>query len=123
MTTVLTISLPTTLLYPFASMCDSQQDEDNVSAPARSSSTCDWVTGRPNGLHLPTLLPTLLNQLLQTDATMTNLCQLPPLHASRQDADDARPSIDTFEREPGRQPEVLLLPLHLNGIQHLCAGH
>ena len=81
------------------------------------------ITGRPNGLHLPTLLPTLLNQLLQTDATMTNLCQLPPLHASRQDADNARPSIDTFEREPGRQPEVLLLPLHLNGIQHLCAGH
>ena len=113
MTTVLTISLPTTLLYPFASMCDSQQDEDNVSAPARSSITCDWVTGRPNGLHLPPLLPTLLNQLLQTDATMTRLCIfLPPLRASRQDEDNVRPSIDTFEREPGRQPGVLLLPLH-----------
>jgi hypothetical protein len=24
----------------------------------------------------------------------------------------ARPSIDNFEREPGRQPGVLLLPLH-----------
>jgi len=39
MTTVLTISLPSTLLYPFASMCDSQQDKDNVSAPDRSSRT------------------------------------------------------------------------------------
>ena len=105
MTTVLTISLPTTLLYPFASMCDSQQDEVNVSAPVRSSRTCDWMTGRP--------LPTHLNQLLQPDAEMTCLYfALPPLRASRQDSDNARPSIDTFEREPGRQPGVLLLPLH-----------
>ena len=86
MTTVLTISLPTT-----------------------------------TGLHLPPLqLPTLLNQLLQPDATMTTLCIfLPPLNpaapmrASRQVGDNiARPSIDNFEREPGRQPGVLLLPLH-----------
>ncbi len=105
MTTVLTISLPSTLLYPFASMCDSQQDKDNVSAPVRSSRTCDWMTGHP--------LPTHLNQLLQPDAELTCLYfALPPLHASRQDADNARPSIDTFEREPGRQPGVLLLPLH-----------
>jgi hypothetical protein len=37
MTTVLTISLPSTLLYPFTSMCDSQQDKDNVSAPRSCS--------------------------------------------------------------------------------------
>jgi len=92
MTTVLTISLPTTLLYPFASMCDSQQDEVNVSAPVRSSRTCDWMTGRP--------LPTHLNQLLQPDATMTRLyISLPPLRATLQDSDNARPSIDSFERE------------------------
>ena len=105
MTTVLTISLPTTLLYPFASTCDSQQDKDNVSAPVRSSRTCDWMTGRP--------LPTHLNHLLQPDAEMTCLYfALPPLRASRQDSDNARPSIDTFETEPGRQPGVLILPLH-----------
>jgi hypothetical protein len=85
MTTVLTISLPTT-----------------------------------TGLHLPPLLPTLMNQLLQPDATMTTLCiSLPPLtpatsmRVSRQVGDNiARPSIDNFEREPGPQPGVLLLPLH-----------
>jgi len=72
------------------------------------------------GLHFPPLLPTLLNQVLQPDATMTTLCiSLPPLtpaasmRASRQVGDNiARPSIDDFEREPGRQPGVLLLPLH-----------
>ena len=35
------------------------------------------------------------------------------MRASRQFGDNvARPSIDDFEREPGRQPGVLLLPLH-----------
>jgi len=35
------------------------------------------------------------------------------MRASRQVGDNiARPSIDNFEREPGRQPGVLLLPLH-----------
>ena len=92
MTTVLTISLPTTLLYPFASMCDSQQDEVNVSAPVRSTRTCYWMTGRP--------LPTHQNQRLQPDATMTRLyISLPPLRATLQDSDNARPSIDSFERE------------------------
>ena len=37
---------------------------------------------------------------------------LPPLCASLQDSDNARPSLDTFETEPGRQPGVLILPLH-----------
>ena len=54
-----------------------------------------------------------MNQLLQPDAETTCLCfALPPLRASRQDSDNARPPIDTFETEPGRQPGVLLLPLH-----------
>ena len=98
MMTVLTISLPTTLLYPFASPCDSQQDKDNVSALVRSSRT--WER-------------THMNQLLQPDAETTCLhFALPPLRASRQDSDNARPSIDTFETEPGRQPGVLILPLH-----------
>ena len=98
MTTVLTISLPTTLLYPFASTCDSQQDKDNVSALVRSSRT--WER-------------THMNQLLQPDAETTCLCfALPPLRASRQDSDNARPPIDTFETEPGRQSGVLILPLH-----------
>ena len=35
MTTVLTISLPTTLLYPFASTCDFRQQEDNDVRSAR----------------------------------------------------------------------------------------
>ncbi len=45
---------------------------------------------------------------------MTMLCiSLPPLRASRQVEDNlVHPSIDNFEREPGRQPGVLLLPLH-----------
>jgi len=76
-----------------------------------------------NGLHLPPLRPTLLNQLLQRDATMTTLfISLPPLNpstsmrVSRQNEDNdkapPRPSIDTFEREPGRQTGLHLLLLH-----------
>jgi hypothetical protein len=45
---------------------------------------------------------------------MTSLyISLPPLRASRQDADNARPSIDSFEQSP---PPAPALDAHTTGI-------
>ncbi len=116
-TTEMNIRVPLPLLNPSASM-RARQDEDNDEAPARPSiDTWGWDPGRQNGLHLLLLHPTILRR----DATTTELnirVPLPLLNPSasmraRQDEDNdntpARPSIDTWDCDPGKDEAMVSL--------------